>query len=144
MMLDYGSLDDDDEKPPRIHWPQALSILLLVIGAGFVVWSFVKPSLSSARAAWTQEHADAYQVTAIKLHGLAHEAIHATGSAKEREVKAELEKAQAEYDVLRTQLESAIARPNRIAWMLRIGGILLMAAGAGVLYRAPHREVRDA
>jgi hypothetical protein len=143
-MLNYGSLDDDDERPPRVHWPQAISILLLAIGAGLIIWSFVKPSLSSARAAWSQEQADAYQQTSIKLHGLAHEAIHAAGSAKEQEVKAELEKAQAEYDVLRTQLESAISRPNRVAWILRIGGILFMAAGAGVLHRAPHRDDRGA
>jgi hypothetical protein len=67
-MLDYGSLEDGDEKARLIHWPQALSIVLLVIGAGLITWSFVKPSLSSARAAWSQEQADAYQQTSIKLN----------------------------------------------------------------------------
>jgi hypothetical protein len=137
-MASFDSLDDDDERPHLIDWPQALSILLLLVGAGLVVWSFVQSSLPRARAAWTQEQADQYQATAVKLHGLSHEAIHASGSPKEIEVKAELEKAQAEYDVLRTQLESAIARPKRIAWIVRIAGILIMAAGAGVLFLPLH------
>jgi hypothetical protein len=143
-MLDYGSLEDGDEKARLIHWPQALSIVLLVIGAGLITWSFVKPSLSSARAAWSQEQADAYQQTSIKLHGLAHEAIHAAGSPREREAVAELDKARADFEVLKAQLESAISRPNRIAWILRIGGMLVMAAGAGVLYRTSHHEERNA
>jgi hypothetical protein len=143
-MLDYGSLDDDDDKPAPIDWPHALAILLLLIGAGLIIWSFVKPSLSSARAAWSQEQADAYQESAIKLHSLAHQAIHAAGSAEERDVETQLEKAQAEYDVLRAQLDTARSRPNRIAWLVRIGGILLMAAGAGVLHLPAHVEARKA
>jgi hypothetical protein len=143
-MLDYGSLDDDDDKRAPIDWPHALSVLLLLIGAGLVIWSFVKPSLASARAAWSQEQADAYQESASKLHGLAHEAIHAAGSEKERGIKADLEKAQAEYNILRSQLETAMARPNRVAWILRIAGILVMAAGAGVLYLPLHEQKRKA
>jgi hypothetical protein len=112
--------------------------MLLLSGIAFVGSSFVAArSLSTASAAWSQQQAKDYQAAAIKLHGLSHDFVHEAERGNQKALQPELDKAQAEYDVLRTQLESAMGRPTRIAWLLRIGGVALIAASVGTLYVMP-------
>ena len=42
---------------------------------------------------------------------------------KRTRIHTELDKAQSEFDVLSDDLESAIARPKRLTWYLRISGV---------------------
>ena len=51
----------------------------------------------------------------------------------------ELQQAEADYNAVRLQLDSAIDRPKRVSQLLRWTGISLMAAGGFGLYylRAP-------
>jgi hypothetical protein len=135
-MIDVDVIDDGQTKDwwSSIHWPHVVSALLLLVGLALVVRSFFVDNVTGARPAWSEQQAGNYQEAAIKLHGLSHEAVHASGTANEPRIKAELENAQAEYDKLLDQLESARARPKRIAWLMRIGGALLLAAGCAVLF----------
>src|SRR5687767_6464921 len=114
--------------PPasKFGWSRSLAAVLIVIGLAMIVASFVLPVASSRRAAWSDEQARQYQAASIKLHSLAHEAVHAAESNGDAAVQGELKKAQAEYDVIRGELESAMGRPKRLAWLLRIGGVLLV------------------
>jgi type II secretory pathway pseudopilin PulG len=120
-----------------------LAAMLLLAGIAAVVSSFiVGRSQSAARAAWTQQQAHDYQASAIKLHGLSHEFAHAAERGEQAAVQSELDKAQSEYNALRTKLESAMGRPTRIAWLLRIGGVVLIAASVGILFVVPPAETR--
>jgi len=96
----------------------------------------VLPSKASRRGAWSDDQAKQYQASAIKLHGLSHEVAHAK-SDQEAAVRKELKAAQAEYDVLRGDLESALGRPQRLAWVLRFGGLLFVMVGGGLLFMLP-------
>jgi hypothetical protein len=138
MAIDFDNLDDDDDRPKLFDWQHALSILLLLAGIGLVAWSFLLSDLAGSRAAWTKEQALAYQSASARLHGLSHEAIHASGTARQQTVEAELNKAQTEFNGLRSDLESAMARSTRLAWLLRIGGVLLLVAGGGILFLPSH------
>ncbi len=115
-------------------WGQVLSGVLLLSGIGLIAWSLILPALSNGRRSWSQEQARQYQMTAIRLHGLSHDMVHAAEQGSEEATRAELDKAQTEYDLLRRQLESAMARPRYIAWLLQIGGVLLAAAGVTGLF----------
>ena len=122
-------------RPPV--WRQVLAAFLLIAAIGLIAWSFILPGASNQRAAWSQEQARDYQAAAIKLHGLSHEFAHESREGNEEALRPELDKAQAEYDALRIQLESAMARPQRIAWILRFGGVLLAVGGAAILLLLP-------
>lgn len=127
-------IDDANANDWRqsIHWPQVVSIFLLIAGIGLIVRSIFIDEISIGRAAWSQQQASDFQETAIRLHGLSHEAVHAAGSADEPAVKAERKKAQAEYDALLAKLEDARKRPLRVAWFMRIGGGILLVVGVAV------------
>ncbi len=50
-------------------------------------------------------------------------------------MRAELDKARKDFDGLSTDLESAIARPKRLAIYMRIGaGVIVLAGAAGFFY----------
>ena len=120
---------DSAEPAKKLGWQQVLAALLLAGGLALVAWSFIWSNISTRSAAWSQEQAREYQATSIKLHGLSHQFAHEAQRGNEASVRAELDAAQAEYDVLRGQLESAMAWPSRIALAVRIGGLLLIVTG---------------
>ena len=128
---------DSVEPAKKLGWQQVLAALLLAGGLALVAWSFIWSNISTRSAAWSQEQAREYQATSIKLHGLSHKFAHESQRGNEASVRAELDAAQAEYDVLRGQLESAMAWPSRIALAVRIGGLLLVVTGGVSLYFAP-------
>jgi hypothetical protein len=135
-VLNSGELSEKSETTV-LAWPAALAALLLALGIGAIGLSFTRHVDTSGRIAWSQDEARQYQAAAKKLHGLSHEFVHASQRADGPEVRAELHKAQAEYDALRTQLESAMARPWYIALLLRVGGVLLMLGAAFCLFLQP-------
>jgi Flp pilus assembly protein TadB len=118
-------------------WRQVLAAVLLIAAIGLIGWSFVLPSASSRRAAWSQEQALEYQAASIKLHSLSHEFAHEARKGNEEALRPALDKADAEFEALRAELESAMGRPRRVVWLLRFGGVLLAAGGAAILFLLP-------
>jgi hypothetical protein len=125
------------EPANTLAWQPVLAALLVVGGFGLVAWSFVWPSVSNSTAGWSPEQARDYQAASAKLHSLSHQSVHAAGQENEAQVRAELHKAQAEYDLLRGQLDSALDRPWRMAWWLRLSGLTLVGVGGVSLYFRP-------
>lgn len=119
---------------------QGLAALLIFIGVGCIAASFVWPTSASRGRGWSNEQAKQYQATAGKLHGLSHEIAHAEAD-REAAVREELQKARAEYDDLREELDAAISQPRRWAWILRVGGVLAVCLGGVLLYTRPQTEV---
>ena len=113
---------------------QLPAAIFLVAGLSLLAASFLVPSQATSRASWSPEQAHAYQRASVKLHGLSHELEHAAGSKDEPAIKEKVKEAQAEYGALRTQLDAAIDRPKHIATTLQIGGSLLIATGAFVMF----------
>jgi hypothetical protein len=113
---------------------QLPAAIFLVAGLGLLAASFILPSQATSRGSWSPEQAQAYQRASAKLHGLSHELAHAAGSKDEPAIKEKVKEAQAEYGALRTQLDIAIDRPKHIATALQIGGSLLIAIGAIVMF----------
>ena len=107
-----------------------LSGLAVIAGLVLFAVSFVSPATSTRSAAWSTEQAVEYQSASSNLHRLSHEYARAAGTDEANRVRAELDKAQSEFDVLSDDLESAIARPKRLAWYLRIGACLMVFVGA--------------
>jgi hypothetical protein len=131
-------------EPAKRHaWQPVVAALLVVAGCGLIAWSFVWPSLSTSAAGWSREEAREYQAASAKVHSLSHQHAHAAERGNEAAVRAELDKAQVKYEVLRGQLENAMGRPRRIAILLRIAGFALVGVGAAILYFAPPATRRD-
>jgi hypothetical protein len=101
--------------------------------------SFVWPTDSIRRGAWSPEQAKQYQDASKKLHSLSHDMAHAHGD-KEGDVRKEFGLAKAEYDALRRDLDSAISRPSRWTWIMRFAGMLAAVFGGILLYRLPPEE----
>ena len=122
------------------HGPRkTLAAILVVVGAGLIALSFVWPGESSQRGAWSYEQAKQYQAAASKLHSLSHEMAHAEPD-REAVVRAELKTAKAEYDSLRGDLDSALSRPQRWAWMMRLGGLFAVFFGGVLLFTLPKND----
>jgi hypothetical protein len=104
--------------------------LVVIVGLVLFAASFVWPSSSTSTAAWSTEQAVEYQTASKNLHSLSHEFARAAGTEEAQKVRAELDKAKSEFATLSEDLESAIARPKRLSWYLRIGACLMVLAGA--------------
>jgi hypothetical protein len=124
-------------------WQIIFAVILVAGGFGLIAWSFIWPSVSSRRSGWSQDQAREYQAASARLHSLSHQHAHAAERGNEAAVRAELDKAQANYEVLRGELESAMRRPRRIAILLRLAGLALVGAGAMILYFGPPPTRRD-
>jgi hypothetical protein len=108
--------------------------LLLIAGFSLIGVSLIWPTNSTNGSGWTPAQAKQYQAASEKLHSLSHAALHPTAETDLRAKRQELEQAQEDYSVIRSQLDSAIAWPRTIAIAMRIGGILLGTIGAYLLY----------
>ena len=117
-----------DEPATQLTSRHVVAAILVVGGLGLVALSFIWANVSTARSAWSQEQALEYQATSSKLHSLSHQFAQEAQRGNDQAIRAELEKTRAEYGELRAQLEGAMARPARIAFWLRIFGLLLIAA----------------
>jgi hypothetical protein len=104
--------------------------LVVIVGLVLFAVSFVWPTSSSSSTTWSTEQAIEYQTASKNLHSLSHEYARAAGTEEAQEVRAKLDKAKSEFATLSEDLESAIARPKRLAWYLRIGACVMVLAGA--------------
>lgn len=125
--------DNEQEKQPARQ--SLFAIALLAGGIVLFAISFIWPGQSASRAAWSPEQAKAYDAASIKLHSLSQETVAAAGSNNAKALRAKVDQAEAEYKVLRSQLDSAIDRPKHITLALRITGSLLSIAGLMFIYR---------
>jgi len=123
----------DKQSAPPV-WRTLASFLLLAGGVALVALSFIWPGEATSRANWSPEQAKAFSAARAKLHSASNETIRAAGSNNQKSARDKLDVAKAEFDSLRDQLESAIARPKHIALALRIAGFLLAAIGASLIY----------
>lgn len=118
-------------KPPAV---QVLPLTLVGCGIALIALSFVWPSQAASREHWSTEDAKAFQAASVKLHSLSHEATHTNGKEPDKATVDELHKAEAEFHVLRDELNSAIDRPKNIRTGLRIAGAFFMIAGGALIY----------
>ena len=113
-----------------------LSLALLAGGLALIAWSFLGAA-SAKHSGWSPEQASEYQAASARLHGLSHSYAEQLRGGDPGAAKAELDQAKEEYNALRERLDAAIARPKRIAWLLRVGGAALALAGGCLLYWLP-------
>ncbi len=125
--------DNSQAHQPASQSPLAIS--LLAAGIVILIVSFFWPGQSASRAAWSPEQAQAYQAASVKLHGLSQQNIGATGSNKEKALREQLAKAEAEYKQIRSQLDAAIDQPRHLRLILRIFGTLMAIAGLVLINR---------
>jgi hypothetical protein len=104
--------------------------LLVVVGLVLFAISFVWPGSSTRTSAWSDDQAAEYQAASANLHRLSHDYARSAGTDQAKQVRAALDKAQSEFTTLSSDLESAIARPKRLATYLRIGACAIVLAGA--------------
>jgi hypothetical protein len=125
--------DNEQEKQPARH--SIFAIALLAGGILLFALSFVWPGQAASRAAWSPEQAKAYDAASIKLHSLSQETVAGAGSNNAKALRAKVDQAEAEYKVLRSQLDSAIDRPKHITLALRISASLLAIVGLTLINR---------
>ena len=125
--------DNDEAKQPARQ--SSVAAALLAIGILLLAVSFFWPSQSVSRSAWSPEQAKAYQAASVKLHGLSQETVAAAGSNNDKANREKLARAEAEYNAIRSQLDSAIDRPKYITYAMRIFGSLFAIAGLTLIYR---------
>ncbi|MFO0787951.1 MAG: hypothetical protein U0805_00740 [Pirellulales bacterium] len=114
--------------PSTPRWA-ALPAIAIIAGLAFIAVSLVWPARSMSRANWSPEQALKFQAASVKLHDLSHGAAHQTAEDLAAH-KRELQQAEAQFQIMRTQLDSAINSPHNYAFVLRILGGFLIVAGA--------------
>jgi hypothetical protein len=126
-----GRIDIEPLEPREpLNLRPILSGLLVIAGVVLFAVSFIWSAASTRSAVWSTEQAVEYQAASSNLHRLSHEYARTAGTEEAKQVRAELDKAQSEFATLSDDLESAIARPKRLAWYLRIGACVLALVGA--------------
>jgi hypothetical protein len=121
--------------PAKQSAGQSLALTLVICGLASFAISFIWPNQATSRANWSTEDAKAYQSASVKLHALSHESVHAAGTKNEKAIREKLDQAEAEYNALRGELDSAIERPKQIRIALRVAGLLSVAGGAAIFYK---------
>jgi Flp pilus assembly protein TadB len=122
-----------NEPEHRTDWRTALAIALIATGLLLVVASVIIPAGAAAGTNWSPEQAKQYQAASVKLHSLSQSSAAATPE-KRRELKSQLQDAEKDYASRRADLDSAIGRPNRMRWFLRLAGVVVAAAGGACAY----------
>jgi hypothetical protein len=127
------AVSEPTQKPAR---QSPLAAILLGGGILVLVVSFFWPGQTISRAAWSDEQAKAYQTASVKLHSLSHETTAAAANATaDKALREKLDKAQAEYKAIRSQLDSAIDRPKYVTFAMRIAACLMAIVGLTLIYR---------
>ena len=127
-------MNESPEGSPRQHlW----ALAAMVCGVGLIGLSLVWPSVSSGRSQWSDEQAKQYQKTSAEYHSLSHEVAHQAEQGGDLTALTEQFNAtQAEFERLHAQLQAARNSPARMAGVLRLMGVVLVAVGA-VLHYGP-------
>jgi hypothetical protein len=123
----------DNEPEHRSDWRTALAIALIALGLLIVVASVIMPASAAGGTNWSLEQAKQYQAASVKLHSLSHTSASANPE-KQRELKSQLQEAEKDYASRRVDLDSAISRPTRVRWILRMAGVAVAAAGGVCAY----------
>jgi cell division protein FtsL len=118
-----------EPREPINPWP-ILCGLVVIVGLVLFAVSFVWPGSSTRSAAWSTEQAIEYQSASEDLKRLTLEYGKAAESPGAQQLREELQKKEKEYAELHSDLESAIARPRRLAIFLRVGACLIVLVGA--------------
>lgn len=131
----------NEMKAEQIGAAAALVGLLMVVAA--VIW----PSVDDSRSAWSDEDAKAYQETIARVHVGAHMEARAQepprmhgGEPADPNRIAEHREDVKSLDKLKQKLDSAKARPHRIAGILQWSGAGLVTAGIAVLLVGRNRN----
>jgi hypothetical protein len=123
-----------DDKAERMASRRHLvGPLLLLVGAAVLLLSLIWPQDAKKGAGWDDQKAAEYRAASLKLTGLAHQAIQNSGPKDDAAMHKKLDEAKAEYEVLRSELDAAIARPKNTRLAMRIVGALCVIAGAAVV-----------
>jgi NO-binding membrane sensor protein with MHYT domain len=117
------------ESQPQLDWRAAFSVICLIAGIGLIVAPVFLPKRVLNKGSWSQAQAEKYQAASIKLHGLSMASVHPSPDANPEALHKELKQAEQEYAAIRAQLDSALARPSKIIWILRGLGVALLVAG---------------
>ena len=125
----------DSDSKTELDWRSPLAAVLLASGILLVLLSLFWPSGGVAHSNWSPEQAKKYQEASVKLHSLSHASVHSSSEVDQAAMRKDLQQAEAEYNAIRTKLDSAIDQPKRFSHMLRWTGIALMAVGGWGLYR---------
>jgi hypothetical protein len=127
------------EPKRELDWRTLIPAVLVIGGILLILGSLLLPTSVTGRAGWSPEQAKKYQEAAVKLHSLSHASLHTSPEADQPAKRKELQQAEADYNAIRSQLDSAIARPKKITWAIRLAGVALVAIGGFGLYhgRAP-------
>jgi len=102
---------------------------MLAAGVAMVAASFLVPFVLPARAAWTNDKAEAYNVARAELHNIAHEVGHANDPQEKQELERQLSQAQSAVDGYQKELDGAVHRADTPAWTLRVLGCLAIVLG---------------
>jgi hypothetical protein len=117
------------ESPEELDWRAALPFVCLVAGIVFLLLSVGLPKRTLNKGSWSQEQAEKYQAASVKLHSLSLALLHPSPDSDPAAQRKELEQAEKDYQAIRSQLDSALARPSQITWILRGIGMALLAIG---------------
>lgn len=112
----------------------AVPYILLSGGVALILFSFMLPARLLSQSNWTPEQAKQYQAASLKLHSLSHASLHSTPEADREAQQNQLKQADADYQAIRSQLDSATKRPKNIAFAMRILGAGLLIVGGITLY----------
>lgn len=128
------------QTPKDGRW-LAIPALLFTVGIVLILLSFILPAKALSRSGWTQDQAKRYQAASLKLHSLSQASLHPTADADPAAQHKELARADAEYKMIRAQLDAATNRPQNIAFIMRlIGGGLIAIGGTAVYLGRPERR----
>lgn len=106
------------------------SPILVAIGLGLVGGSFFIGQTVPIR---TEAEESAYEQAVTDLHGMANR-----GESSE-EAKARIAAANEVLESADEKSAAAQARSRRLAWMMKVMGLLVMVVGAGLHFFAAHR-----
>src|SRR5262245_5097808 len=117
----------DSESRPPLDWRAAFPLICLVAGIALIIAPVFLPKSILTKGSWSQEQADKYQAASVKLHSLSQASVHRAPDADSAAFHKELKQAEQDYAAMRGKLDSALARPSKIIWLLRGLGIALLA-----------------
>jgi hypothetical protein len=118
-------------------WP----VIAILAGMGLLAASLLAASLAPGRAAWTEEEAEELSNASAEFHAAAHDLPQSEDAGTVRggkrpgydpvAAKDRHEAAKQAFEVQTARLAAAQSHGVRLAWALRLSGILLAAIGVG-------------
>jgi hypothetical protein len=117
-------------------WRAALPLVCIIAGVVLILAPLLLPKRSLNKGSWSQEQAEKYQAASVKLHGLSSTPPGTLPAAELEAFHKDLKQAEQDYAAIRAELDSALARPAKITWLLRGLGMALLAIGGYLAYSA--------